>query len=132
MGPHQMQVRARVGSDKVSNLVTTRELRSHAMGRSQAVSQPYCASVRGTTERRNWRKRSEPAKTGASRISARVRSRFSFLPGLMRTRGFFGSAASTETTLAVPMTASVKVLFQRYVWNARFRTGEGETLIESS
>ena len=34
--------------------------------------------------------------------------------------------------LAVPITASVKVLFQRYVWNARFRTGEGETLIESS
>ncbi len=33
--------------------------------------------------------------------------------------------------LAVPMTASIKVLFQRYVWNARFRTGEGETLIES-
>ena len=31
--------------------------------------------------------------------------------------------------LAVPMTASVKVLFQRYVWNKRFRAPDGVVVV---
>ena len=42
----------------------------------------------------------EPWKTAASRISARGFSRLSGLTGAMRTLGFLGSVASTETTLA--------------------------------
>src|SRR6185312_482954 len=69
------------------------------------VSHSYCPSVNGTTESRNCRKRIEPAKTDDSRICARVRGRLMRLPALIRTMGFFGSSASTETTAAVPTAA---------------------------
>ena len=66
------------------------------------VSHSYCSAESGTTESRNCRNKTDPWKTGASRISASGFSRFRRWIGWMRTMGFLGSAASTETTLAVP------------------------------
>src|ERR1700733_3109560 len=71
----------------------------------ESVSQSYWASVRGTTERRNWRNMMEALKTAEARMASRVFSVLRRLTGWMRTWGFLESVVSTETTFAVPMAA---------------------------
>src|SRR5882672_72697 len=66
------------------------------------IKNPYCAAVSGTTLSLPCRTKGESANSLLALTSASVTGLFNAAPALILTCGFFGSEASTETTVAVP------------------------------
>src|SRR5437588_11272462 len=77
-------------------------LKTGGRGDYYRVSQSYCDSVSGTTDKRPCLTSGESAKSLCALISVSVRGVASRLPALMRTSGVFASFTPTLTTLAPP------------------------------
>src|SRR5580692_4216473 len=76
-----------------------------------AVRNLNCAAVKGTTLKRPCRARGDSENSWFALASASVTGFELALPALIVTFGFFTSAGSTETTVAVPT-----ALFSSPVW----------------